>query len=450
MKINPEIFRAYDIRGIYPEVLNEEAAYLIGQAFVKFLRKSKPSIVVGRDGRLSTPKLFKSLTKGIIDQGGKVIDIGLAITPMLYFATAHFNFDGGINITASHNAPEYNGFKLVRKKAIPISGKSGIEDIKQIVFQNNFKRKEGGSIVKKDILKEYINFNLKKHDIKTIKPLRIVIDTANAVSGVIVPEFFKKINCKVYNLFLKIDGNFPNHLPSPHEEKNLKAIKKEILKKKADLGIAFDGDGDRIIFIDENGKMIRGDLITALMITLLLRDNPGEKILCDIRSSNIVKDTVKEAGGKIILGRIGHSFIKERMRKENILFQGELNGHYYLRSHYFSEAPFFVIIKLLKEVSKTGKSISELVKPFDRYYYSGEINFKVKEKNKAIKALEDKFRTGKISRIDGLRVDFKDWWFNIRPSNTEPLLRLVVEGEMKKTMERRKNQIIKTLSPFLF
>jgi len=320
MKINSEIFRAYDIRGIYPSTIDEGTAYLIGRAFVKFLKKTKPNIAVGRDGRLSTLKLFKGLTRGITDQGGNVINIGLSITPMLYFAVAHFKFDGGINITASHNPPEYNGFKLVREKAIPISEKTGIREIRDLALKGNFKKTKRGKIVKGQVSKEYIRFNLKDHNLKIIKTLKIVVDTANAVPSIIAPEFFKKTNCKIYHLFSKLDGSFPNHFPSPHEEKNLKAIKKEVLKKKADLGIAFDGDGDRIIFIDEKGKMIAGDLITALLARLVLRENPGEKVLCDVRSSNVIRDVVKENGGQVVIGRIGHSFIKERMRKENIIF----------------------------------------------------------------------------------------------------------------------------------
>lgn len=442
--VSPEIFRAYDIRGIYPKTLNEEAAYLIGRAFVKFLKKEKPNIVVGRDARLSTPQIFEEFTKGIVDQGGNVIDIGLSITPMLYFATAHFKYDGGINITASHNPPEYNGFKLVGEGAIPISGDSGINEIKKIVLSGRLPDKKKGRIVKRNVAKEYIEFNLKDHNLKIIKTFRIVIDTANAVPGVIVPDFFKKTNCKIYHLFSDLDGTFSNHYPSPHEEKNLKVIKREVISKKADLGIAFDGDGDRIIFINEKGATIRGDFITALMASLILRENPGEKILCDVRSSNIIRDVVKKNGGQVVVGRIGHSFIKERMRKENIIFQGELNGHYYLKSHYFSEAPFFVIFKILEEMSKTKKKISELVKAFDVYYYSGEINFKIKNKKRALRILENKFKSkrGKISKIDGIRVDFKDWWFNARPSNTEPLLRLVIEAKTKELLAEKKKELI--------
>jgi len=443
MKINSDIFRAYDIRGIYPEEINENAAYLIGRAYVKFLDKKNPKIVVGRDNRFSSPVLFKNLVSGIINSGANVIDIGLAITPMLYFTVAHFKYDGGVSITASHNLAQYNGFKFVREKAIPISEKTGLKEIKKLALAEKFKIKRKGKVLRKKVLKEYIAFNLKDFDLEAIKPLKIAIDTANAVPGIVVPEIFKKTNCKIYHLYSKLDGTFPNHPPSPHEEENLRGLQRQVLNKKADLGIAFDGDGDRIIFVDEKGKMIPGDLITALLAYLILKENPGEKVLCDVRSSNIVRDAVKEGGGKVVIGRIGHSFIKERMRKENIIFQGELNGHYYLREHYFCEAPFYVIFKILEEISKRDKAISELLRPYKKYFHSGEINFEVKDKKKVLKTLENKFsRGGKVLKIDGLRIDYSDWWFNTRPSHTEPVLRLVVEAKTKELMEKKKKELI--------
>ncbi|TET84308.1 MAG: phosphomannomutase/phosphoglucomutase [Candidatus Nealsonbacteria bacterium] len=443
MKINSDIFRAYDIRGIYPEEINENAAYLIGRAYVKFLDKKNPKIVVGRDNRFSSPVLFKNLVSGIINSGANVIDIGLAITPMLYFTVAHFKYDGGVSITASHNLAQYNGFKFVREKAIPISEKTGLKEIKKLALAGKFKIKRKGKVLRKKVLKEYIAFNLKDFDLEAIKPLKIAIDTANAVPGIVVPEIFKKTNCKIYHLYSKLDGTFPNHPPSPHEEENLRGLQRQVLNKKADLGIAFDGDGDRIIFVDEKGKMIPGDLITALLAYLILKENPGEKVLCDVRSSNIVRDAVKEGGGKVVIGRIGHSFIKERMRKENIIFQGELNGHYYLREHYFCEAPFYVIFKILEEISKRDKAISELLRPYKKYFHSGEINFEVKDKKKVLKTLENKFsRGGKVLKIDGLRIDYSDWWFNTRPSHTEPVLRLVVEAKTKELMEKKKKELI--------
>ena len=484
IKINPDIFRAYDIRGIYPSTINEDTAYLIGRAFVKFLKKPKPNIVVGRDNRLSSPTLFKSLTKGLTFQGAKVIDIGLSITPILYFAVAHFKFDGGIMISASHLGKESNGFKLVREKAIPISEKTGLKKIQQITAKVGkvvklskvppwkfISTTKPGKAVKREILEEYLKFNLKKFNLKKISPLKIVIDTANAVPGILIPELKKLFPIQIYPLFEKLDGNFPNHPPDPLIKENLSYLQKEVKNKKADLGVAFDGDGDRIIFVDQRGEVISGDLITAFLASLILKTNPGAKILFDIRSSRIVSEVIKKNRGKPVVWKIGHSFIKEKMRRENIFFAGEFSGHYYTKDNYFSETPLFVLLKILEALSQTKKNLSSLIKPFKKYFHSGEINFKVKPRNttssalraktakgrwkliygfkdkkEVLKILEEKFsRGGKVLKIDGLRIDFKDWWFLARPSGTEELLRLVVEAKTKKLMEKRK----KELSSFL-
>lgn len=441
VKINPGIFKAYDIRGIYPSEINEDSFYQIGRAFVAFLKKEKPKIVVARDNRLSSLFLFKSLSKGIMDQGGDVIDIDLSPTPMFYFAVAHFGFDGGIIITASHNPPQYNGLKMVRENAIPISGESGILDIKELA--NNDFEKSGriGSLIKKDILKEYVRFNQKSFNFKDSKKLRIVIDTANAVSGVLISEMFENFPFEIYQIFKEMDGSFPNHNPDPLIEENLRFLKGEVKNKKADLGVAFDGDGDRIIFIDERAEVVPGDLIFALLVNSLWKNNIGQKFLYDIRSSNIVKEKIEENGDIPLADRIGHSFIKEKMRKENILFAGEFTGHYYLKDHYYCEVPFFVLFSILKIISSQRKPFSEIMKPFKKYFHSGEINFKVEDKIGKIEKLKNRYLSGKISEVDGVRVDFSDWWFLVRASNTEPVLRLVVEAKTKELMEEKKKEL---------
>ncbi len=438
MKINPKIFRAYDIRGIYPEDINTETAYLIGQAFVIFLKKPKLKIIVARDNRLSSSGLHKNLIKGITDMGADVIDIGLSTTPMFYFAVARYGYDGGVIVTASHNPSQYNGFKMVREKAIPISEESGILEIKKLSQSQFQTAKSKGKITKEKVLRGYVGFNLKEAG--SLKPLKIVIDTANAVSGIVIPEIFKKLPCNIYHLFKKSDGSFPNHSPDPLVKENLKILQEEVRSKKADLGVGFDGDGDRIIFVAENGEIIAGDLITALLASLVLKDYPKEKVLYDVRSSNIVKESIEKAQGKPIISRIGHSFIKERMRKENIVFAGEFSGHYYHKDHYFCEAPFFVLFKLLQEISK--KPISQLIKPYQKYFHSGEINFKVKDKEAKLKQLKDRYSDGQVLEIDGLRVDYEDWWFLARPSNTEPVLRLVIEAKTKYLLEEKKKELI--------
>lgn len=441
MKINPDIFKAYDIRGIYPDELNEETAYLIGRAYVQFLKKKKPKIVVGQDNRLSSPDLFQSLTKGLITQGAEVVDIGLSTTPLLYFTVAYFDFDGGINITASHNAAQYNGFKIVREKAVPVSGMSGIYEIRDLVLAGKFQPEEKGNMTTKEVLSDYKKFNLEKFNLNRIKPLRIVVDTANAVAGVVVPEILKETNCQTDYLFLELDGSFPNHIPDPLKKENLKEICQKIKKEGADLGIAFDGDGDRVLFIDEKGEAVDGDLITALISKIILKENPGENIIYDVRSSNIVPETIQENGGVPIVERIGHTFFKEKMREKDAVFGGELSGHYYCRNHFFCECPFFVLFKILEIISQSSEPLSKIISPFRKYFGSGEINFKVKDKEKILKELEKNppggGEKGKILKLDGLRIDFKDWWFLVRPSNTEPLLRLVIEGKNKKLVEEK-------------
>lgn len=440
MRINPKIFKAYDIRGIYPEEINGKVAYLLGQAFLRFLGKPKAKIVIGRDNRLSSPILHKNLIKGLTEAGAKVIDIGLSPTPMFYFAVAYYRFDGGIHITASHNPKEYNGFKLVRGRAIPVSEKTGLKTIQKLTGLDSVHL--SGKVIKKEVLKDYVKFNLKEIDPKQLKPLKIIVDTANAVPGIVIPKIFKRIPGKVHHLFKKLDGNFPSHPPDPLKKENLRTLCAEVKKKKADLGVAFDGDGDRTIFVDEKARIIPADLILALVASLILRNHPKQKILYDLRSSNIVRESIKQAGGVPVMGRVGHSFIKARMRKENIFFAGEFSGHYYHKDHYFCEAPLFVLLKVLEGLSESRKFISELLSIYKKYFHSGEINFKVENKKSVLKTLEDKFgKKGKIIKIDGLRVDFPDWWFNVRLSHTEPVLRLVIEAKTKKLLNQKKKEL---------
>ncbi|MFC1663966.1 phosphomannomutase/phosphoglucomutase [Patescibacteria group bacterium] len=451
MKINPNIFRAYDIRGLYPKEINEKVAYSVGQAFAIYLLKqrkikNKLNIAVGQDNRLSSPSLFKNLVKGILDQGVSVVDIGLSTTPMFYFAVGFYKLDGGINITGSHLRAEYNGFKLVKDGTVPVSEKTGLKEIKKLAtkeIQPSFKK---GKILKKNVTSPYLEFNFKDFRTSTFKSFKLVVDTANAVTGILIPPLRKKLPFQIYSLFEKLDGNFPNHPPDPLIKKNLRFLQKEVKNKKADLGIAFDGDGDRILFVDEKGKIISGDMIFALLAKLILRERPGAKIMSDIRSSKIIKEVVKKNGGKFLIGKIGHSLIKEKMRKEDIVFAGELSGHYYYKNHYFCESPFFVLFKILEEISLTKKSLFEMIKPYQKYFHSGEINFKISNKEKKIRKLEKRFKSGSVSHLDGLRIDFENWWFSIRSSQTEPLLRLVVEAETKKLMEEKKKEITKIIS----
>ncbi len=450
-KINSNIFRAYDIRGVYPKEINPENTEMIGRAFVKFLRRrlkiKSLKIVVGRDNRLSSPVLCQALKKGILNEGGDVVDIGLSSTPMFYFAVWKYRFDGGIQVTGSHNPPKYNGFKVVGKDAEMIGESNGLTEIKEIALRE----KEAGKELKKgrarerNILSDYIRFNLKGVKLEKLRPHKIAIDTGNAVSGILVRELKKYLPCKIYHLFPKLDGTFPNHGLDPAEEKNLRPLQKVVKEKKLNLGIAFDGDGDRIFFVDEKGKAIPSSFIVALIAKIILRERAGEKIFYDICMSNIIKEVVKEAGGVPIVTKVGHTFIKEKMLKERPAFAGEYSGHYYLREHNFCEAPLFVIFKIIEEMSVRGEGISNLTKPFQKYFHSGRINLEIKDKKRVLELLEKKYQGGKISRLDGLRIDFKDWWFNARPSNTEDLLRVVVEAKTKSLMKEKLKEIIEIL-----
>ncbi|MCZ2845674.1 MAG: phosphomannomutase/phosphoglucomutase, partial [Candidatus Bathyarchaeota archaeon] len=387
MEVYPEIFKAYDIRGTYPQKVNKEIALQVGRAFYEFLKKGKKrplTIIVGRDNRLSSGILTEALKNGIKMQGGKVIDIGLSTTPMLYFGVIFFEAGGGINVTASHNPPEYNGFKPVREKSIPLSGDAGIYEIREMIKKNRIpKRGKRGREIKKKILNEYINFNLEFFKQSEAPPLKVAVDTANAIGGILIQELAKRLKkIKFYHLFSRLDGNFPNHNPDPLVENNLIFLQKEVIKRKADFGIGLDGDGDRIIFVDEKKQPISGDLITALIARRVLKERIGEKILYDIRSSRVVKETIKDNRGVPILSRVGHSFIAQKLIDKDAFFGGEFSGHYYLKlkEGSFSEVPLFALFKIIEEISIQKTPLSKIIKPFQKFVSSGEINFEIKDK----------------------------------------------------------------------
>jgi len=437
----------YDIRGIYPDEINERVIKSIGRALVGFLRKKykkkKVKIVISRDNRISSFPLYQALKKEILKQEIEVIDIGLGTTPMFYFAVQRFNCDGGVQITASHLPPQYNGCKLVGREAILIGGDSGLEEVRERVCEIERERGENPPLLKlrwakkENILAGYLESNFKNINIQGFKDLRIAIDTGNAVSGILIKEFKKHFPGKIYHLFPKLDGNFPNHLLNPIEEKNIKDLKKIVKEKKLDLGIAFDGDGDRIIFIDEKGETISPDFITCLLSEILLRKVKKEKIIYTICSSNIIKEVVEKNYGIAIPWKVGHGFIKQKMKKEKAIFGAEYSGHYFLKSHHFSEVPLYILLKVLEEVIKSKKSISKLVSSYKKYFYSGVINLKVKDKKKKLEEIEKKYRKEKISHLDGLRIDFSDYWFIVRPSNTEDLLRIVVEAKSEPLLREK-------------
>ncbi|MBI5072113.1 phosphomannomutase/phosphoglucomutase [Candidatus Falkowbacteria bacterium] len=447
MQINPSIFKAYDIRGIYPKDLNEETVYRVGRAAV--LLTHAKTVVIGRDARVSSDSLVQALTKGILEQGANVVDIGVVTTPMLNFAVAEYKeHEAGIMVTASHNPKEYNGLKLCYENALPIGENTGMVDLKKIAIEGKFGEEKPGKLEKKEVLGAYVKKVLSLVQASNVKPLKVVVDTGNAVGAVPLPEIFKKIPCQLIPLYFELDGNFPNHEANPLKEETLVDLKKKVLEEKADLGVAIDGDADRIGFVDEKGQTVRADLILALIAKKFLREKPGELILYDVRSSRVVREVVERAGGRAEMCRVGHSLIKKQMWDEKALFAGEFSSHFYYRDFYNVESGDLTMLKIIEIISQAGKNFSEIVAPLLVYYHSGEINFEVNDKKGKMEELEKKYggTVKEISHLDGIRLDFDDWWFNVRPSNTEPLLRLNLEAKTKELMENKKRELTEFLS----
>lgn len=435
------IFKAYDVRGVYPSELDEKLAYKIGRAFVSFLKVDK--VAVSQDMRKSSEGLKKELIRGITDQGADVIEIeGLCSTPRSYFSCWFLRAPASIMVTASHNPGQYNGFKFTREKAIPISGNTGIKDIEQLVMGNKFKdAKKKGKVIEEDITENYRKHILSFIDAKKIKPLKVVIDAGNGMGGKDMELVLDKLPLKVVKMYFEPDGSFPNHEANPLKEENNADIKKRIIKEKADFGIALDGDADRVFFFDENAETIPADFITSLIAEEVLKGNKG-KVLYDLRSSWIVKEVIEKNGGKAGMCRVGHAFIKEQMRKEKAIFAGELSGHFYFKDNFYTDSGVIAVLKMIQLISEKGKKLSELVKPLKKYYASGEINSEVEDKEGKMKELAKIYKDGKVSWLDGIRIDFDDWWFNVRPSNTEPLLRLNLEAKSKKLMEEKRDEVL--------
>ncbi|MFA5080385.1 MAG: phosphomannomutase/phosphoglucomutase [Candidatus Paceibacterota bacterium] len=438
------IFKAYDVRGIYPEEVNEDWAYKIGRSFAVFLQKEigreDIKIVLAKDNRLSSDSLYSEAKRGLLDQGVDIIEIGLASTPMLYFAVANYGFDGGISVTCSHNTKEYNGFKIVRGGAFPIGEDSGLKEIEDLANNSFINPERKGQSQEKEILSDYI----KKNEIVGDYPFKVFIDTANGVAGLPASKVLNRDN--FISIFGELDGNFPNHDPNPLKEGSLNILCSKIIEQNGDLGIAFDGDGDRVFFVDEKGALISSDLILALCAEHLLKNNKSAKILYDIRCSNIVKEVIENNGGIGIMSKVGHSFIKKIMREQDILFGGEYSGHFYSKNDYFAENPFMVVAIILAEMKKQGKPISEIIGKYKKYFHSGEINFKVEDKEVKINKVREKYKNGKLSILDGVRIDFEKWWFSLRASNTEPLLRLIIEAETEELLQEMIEEISKIIA----
>ena len=443
--INSDIFKAYDIRGIYPSDINGEVAKNIGRALIRYTGAKK--VAVGFDMRNSSPEMEAGLIEGIISQGADVVKIGLSTTPMVYFASWKLPVDGAVMITASHNPSEWNGMKFCKKDAVPIGEGSGMEEIKKLAMKGEFLDSETKGKVEEDydFRYEYLKYIAGFFE-KGKGKKKVVIDFANGM-GILDKEVYENFpkDLEVIYLYDTLDGAFPNHEANPLKLETLRKLQSEVKEKKADLGIAYDGDADRIGFIDENGEVVPMDYVIALLAKEVLQKTPGGLILMDLRSSNAVREVIEEAGGKVHNWRVGHSLIKSQMRAEGAVFAGELSGHYFFSENSKAEMATLAAMTLLNRMNETGKKMSELATELKRYFHSGEINSDVEDKKGVMEKLKEKYKDGKLSELDGVRIDFPEWWFNVRPSNTEPKLRLNLEAKTKELMEEKKSELLEII-----
>jgi phosphomannomutase len=439
--LDPKVFKAYDVRGLYPDELDEAGAEAIGRAYVE--RFEPRRIAVGRDMRLSSPAMQAAVMRGAATAGADVLDLGLVGTEMVYFAVGSLELEGGIMVTASHNPKQYTGMKLVRRGALPVGGDTGLLDLRDLIDSGNWHVTERGEVRDVDIWPEYVARVLSFVDVDAIKPLRIVIDAANGMAGVMLPPVLERLPVETVSCYFEPDGSFPNHEPNPLLPENREFIVRKTLEEGADLGIAFDGDADRCFFVDDTGEFVPGDFATTLLAESVLEKEPGARIIYDVRASRAVPHTIERAGGVPLVNRVGHAFIKARMRKEDAAFAGEVSGHYYFRD--FSQAdsgvvPFLLMLEL---ISKRGRRLSEILAPLrSRYFITGELNTPVPDVALKLQELKERYADGRISHLDGISVDFDDWHFNVRPSNTEPLLRLNLEATSEELMERKRDEVL--------
>ncbi|MFA5688870.1 MAG: phosphomannomutase/phosphoglucomutase [Kiritimatiellales bacterium] len=433
------IFKAYDIRGIYGRDLTEDIAFKIGRAVATFLKPKK--FVIGHDMRPHSTPLFEAMAKGLSMHGVNVINIGLVSTPMSYYANGKLGADGSAIITASHNPGEWNGMKICREQAIPVSGATGIADIERIVNEETFDAPAtaAGEIETYDIKKEYYEHIRAFADMRA--PLNVVIDYANGM-GILEAGTFTDDIFNITPLYDTLDGTFPNHEANPLDLKTLTDVSAKLKSGTYDFGIAFDGDADRAGFLDENGDVVTMDMITALIAQSMLEQFPGAAIYYDLRSSWAVKEVIEEAGGRPMMSRVGHAFIKAQMREADAVFAGELSGHYYFRDNYYTESSSLAAVCVASLVSKTGKTLSELVKPVKRYFASGEINSKVDDVQAVFKRLDETYGDAHRFQLDGNSYEYSDWWFNVRSSNTEPLVRLNLEAKTPEQMTQKRDEVL--------
>ena len=444
--MNPNIFKAYDVRGLYPAELDEQMFHQIGRAFVAYLNAKR--IGVGRDMRVSSPSLAAAFIAGAREQGAEVIDYGMISTDMIYYAVATDQLDGGAQVTASHNPKQYNGCKMVGRGNHPLSGDAGISDIREMIGGQRIPAAAAspGGLTSRTILDGYIKHVLSFIDPSIIKPFKVVLDAGCGMGGLVAPELFKALPCKVDPLCFTIDGTFPTHEANPLIEENRADIVARVRATHAEVGIAWDGDADRCFFIDEDGEFISGDFVTALLAEAFLLKEPGATVVYDLRASYAVKDVAAKYGGTAVMNRVGHAFFKARMRELNAAFGGEVTGHYYFRDNFYCDNGFIPALLILELMSKKGKSLKQLLEPLRaKYFISGEINTKMPSMAATaarIAAIEARYPDASISKLDGISIEYPDWHFNVRASNTEPLLRLNLEGTTSELMERKRDEVL--------
>ena len=446
--LDAKVFKAYDVRGIYPSELDEQGGYAIGRAFVEQFEPKR--IAVGHDMRVSSPSMAEAVIRGASEAGAAVLELGLVGTEMLYFAVGDLGLEGGIAVTASHNPKDYTGMKIVRSGALPVGGESGLLEIRDraLSLSDTPRGLTPGQVQPYDIWEQYVERVLSFVDPEAIKPLKVVVDAANGMAGVMLPPVLERLpQVETVRCYFEPDGTFPNHEPNPLLPENREFIVSKTLEEHADFGVAFDGDADRCFFVDDSGEFVPGDFVTALFAELVLEKEPGAKIIYDVRASWAVPETIERAGGIPLMNRVGHAFIKLRLREEHAAFGGEVSGHYYFRD--FSQAdsgviPFLLMLELL---SKRGQKLSEILRPFrETYFITGELNTPVPDVDAKLQELEERFgKEGRVSHLDGISIDAEDWHMNVRPSNTEPLLRLNLEARSKELMERKRDEVLEVI-----
>jgi len=445
--LQPGVFKAYDVRGLYPDELDEEGAERVGAAFVALTGARR--IAVGHDVRLSSPSMAARFADGAAAAGADVIELGLCATEMLYFAVAEGRLDAGACITASHNPPQYTGVKLVREGALPLSGDTGIAEVGRIAMDGPPAAAAAPGARSRDegLLLRFVDACLGFVKVDAIRGLRVVLDAANGMAGLYLPPALDRLALDAVPFYLDLDGSFPNHEPNPLLPENRSFVMAKVREEGADLGIAFDGDADRCFFIDDEGAFVAGDFLTALLARHLLERHGPATIVYDLRASWAVRDTIEASGGRPDMHRVGHAFIKRRMREVDALFAGEVSGHYYFRDFSYADSGLIPALLVLEMVAEAGRPLSEMIAGFrERYHISGEINSTVGDAGAAIARLRERYSDGRQAEIDGLSVDYETWHFNVRPSNTEPLLRLNLESVVsEEDMERRRDEVLEVI-----